>query len=231
MATKVEYGGKVQTLSNVIRGFEWHENETYEMFGIDFEGHPDYERWGKIRRLLTSEDPRIWPQDRFPLLKSSKGYRDLPKVDWDKIRKGIAEHGKRHFYLLAYAPNTSTGVLCGVSGGYLPIYLPYYTETKSVTYKVVAKYLHTHRWDYQNRYQLGPKFTIDLTCALNRWIDTGLSNEINFDTRKDNIKEFSDLILNKFQVGELKAVYYNTSVKSDEDMYATFGTVCSSCEN
>ncbi len=86
MATEVEYFSKLLSLSSVIRGFEWHENETYEMFGVEFEGHPDYERWGKIRRLLTSEDPRLWPQDRFPLLKSSKGYKDLPKVDWATIR-------------------------------------------------------------------------------------------------------------------------------------------------
>jgi NADH-quinone oxidoreductase subunit C len=29
------------TLTGVFRGAEWHERECYEMYGIDFEGHPN----------------------------------------------------------------------------------------------------------------------------------------------------------------------------------------------
>jgi NADH-quinone oxidoreductase subunit C len=31
----------VPTLTGVYGGADWHERETYEMFGIDFEGHPN----------------------------------------------------------------------------------------------------------------------------------------------------------------------------------------------
>ena len=33
-------GGSVPTLSGVWRGANWHERETAELYGVDFEGHP-----------------------------------------------------------------------------------------------------------------------------------------------------------------------------------------------
>jgi NADH:ubiquinone oxidoreductase subunit C len=40
----------VPTLIDVWRGAEYHERETHEMFGIDFQGHPDQ------RHILLPED-------------------------------------------------------------------------------------------------------------------------------------------------------------------------------
>lgn len=33
-------GGRVPTLSGVWRGANWHERETWELFGVEFDGHP-----------------------------------------------------------------------------------------------------------------------------------------------------------------------------------------------
>ncbi len=86
MSTKIDREKReIASLSGVYPGIEWHENETYEMFGINFIGHPDYKRWGRIRKILLSEDPRLFPKDRFPLLKDSGGYKNLPKVNWNEI--------------------------------------------------------------------------------------------------------------------------------------------------
>jgi NADH:ubiquinone oxidoreductase subunit C len=44
------------TLTDIYRGADWMERETYDMFGIDFEGHPGLEP-----RLLTVENFEGWP--------------------------------------------------------------------------------------------------------------------------------------------------------------------------
>jgi NADH-quinone oxidoreductase subunit C len=46
------------TLSGVYAGAEWHERETWELFGIVFAGHP------RLRRLLLPD----W-QEGFPMRK------------------------------------------------------------------------------------------------------------------------------------------------------------------
>jgi NADH-quinone oxidoreductase subunit C len=43
-------GGRVATLTGLWPGADWHERETWEMFGIDFDGHPD------LRPLLLPND-------------------------------------------------------------------------------------------------------------------------------------------------------------------------------
>ncbi len=44
------------SITDVYRGADWMERETYDMFGIDFEGHPSVEP-----RLLTVENFEGWP--------------------------------------------------------------------------------------------------------------------------------------------------------------------------
>ncbi len=52
----------VDTVSDIFPGFEWHERETHEMFGIDFKGHQD------LRLLLLPDEL----EGQYPLRKSFK---------------------------------------------------------------------------------------------------------------------------------------------------------------
>ena len=52
----------VPSLTSVWPAANWHERETWDLFGITFDGHPD------LRRILMPEEYVGWPQRRdFPV--------------------------------------------------------------------------------------------------------------------------------------------------------------------
>lgn len=53
----------VDSISPILRAAEWIEREIWELFGIDFKGHPD------LRRLLLGDE---WPKDEYPMRKDYK---------------------------------------------------------------------------------------------------------------------------------------------------------------
>jgi NADH:ubiquinone oxidoreductase subunit C len=52
----------IDALTTLFPGAEWMEREIWELFGIDFKGHPN------LKRLLLADD---WPQGKYPLRRSS----------------------------------------------------------------------------------------------------------------------------------------------------------------
>jgi NADH-quinone oxidoreductase subunit C len=56
--------GPVPSLAELWTSAEWNERETFDMFGIEFEGHPD------LRRILMPDD-----YTDFPLRKELPLYR------------------------------------------------------------------------------------------------------------------------------------------------------------
>jgi NADH-quinone oxidoreductase subunit C len=60
----VEEGNPVvDSVTSIWPGANWHERETYDMFGITFTGHPD------LRRLFLPEEFEYYPLRKdFPLM-------------------------------------------------------------------------------------------------------------------------------------------------------------------
>ena len=61
------HGAKMPTLTSVWPSAAWYEREAHDLFGIEFEGHPD------LRPLLLPDDVAQSPKDTTPPL-----HRDVP---------------------------------------------------------------------------------------------------------------------------------------------------------
>jgi len=53
---------EVDSITPLFVGADWIEREIWEMFGINFKGHPN------LKRLLLAED---WPEGEYPLRQKS----------------------------------------------------------------------------------------------------------------------------------------------------------------
>ena len=70
--TPVPEENRVPTISDIFQGANWHERETWEMFGVVFDGHP------RLEPLLLPEDAT----ELRPLLKGGDRVKTTDQVRW-----------------------------------------------------------------------------------------------------------------------------------------------------
>jgi NADH-quinone oxidoreductase subunit C len=77
-------GSNVPTVTDLWRTADYHEREVYDMFGIEFEGHPD------LRKILTPEDleGHVLRKD-FPLGETPTLFREGRFIDPAAFRAGV----------------------------------------------------------------------------------------------------------------------------------------------
>ncbi|MNI80737.1 NADH-quinone oxidoreductase subunit 5 [compost metagenome] len=57
-----EQNPTIPTATTIWKGANWMERETYDLFGVKFEGHPD------LRRILNMDDLGVHPMlKQYPL--------------------------------------------------------------------------------------------------------------------------------------------------------------------
>jgi NADH-quinone oxidoreductase subunit C len=83
-----EHDARLPSLSDLWPAFNWQERETFDMYGIRFEGHPDLRRIYLYEEFVGYPLRKDYPKDkRQPLVRRA----DLPEVPL-KAQKPQKEH-------------------------------------------------------------------------------------------------------------------------------------------
>lgn len=86
--TRVDEGAKLATVSHLWLGANWAEREVYDMFGVEFDGHPD------LRRILMYEEfvghplRKDYPIDKTQPLVPYRDVGDIEKLPPFGIEEG-----------------------------------------------------------------------------------------------------------------------------------------------
>jgi len=66
-------------VSDLWRSAEWHERETYDLFGVVYEGHPD------LRRILLTEDWKGHPLRKDYVYEDPDWLVELAKIRQSEV--------------------------------------------------------------------------------------------------------------------------------------------------
>jgi NADH-quinone oxidoreductase subunit C len=78
-------GEKLPSVTDLWGTADWHERETFDLFGLEFEGHPD------LRKILTPEDLDGHPLRKdFPLGETPTLFREGRFIDPAAFRAGLS---------------------------------------------------------------------------------------------------------------------------------------------
>jgi len=146
----------------------------------------------------------------------------LNNFDWVKLQQRIFEKGIRNFYIISLAPNSGTGILMWSSAGFLPVYNKEMVQTLGdLSLPILPRFIDKKYWGYKTKFQYHPKDIIKATSKISKWVDTGISMEMNISSESCKINEVSNAIIEGFLDGDLKTVYY--SMTADQG--------CTDCKN
>ena len=127
---------------------------------------------------------------------------------------------------MSYAPNTSSALVQGVTASYLPAHAKDSTQKLGdMIVPILPKFIQKRFWYYKTKFQYKTEDIINFTKVAQRWIDTGVSMELNINPSITNIKKISDAILLGFKEKEIKAVYYSLTIDGTKE------SACTDCAN
>ncbi len=179
--------------------------------------------WSQGRLLGNKSLPEI-------VLKSSN------KGRWLDLQLKILDYGIRNSQVMAIAPNTSSALVQGCTAGILPPYGRFVIDKSKVAVPIAPPYLEEFFWFYSENKTLNQHIIVDAVAAMQFWVDTGISMELNFNLnagvyfpeepqRYLKASDIYDVLISAWEQG-CKAIYYIRTVQKD-----SFEDSCVSCAN
>jgi ribonucleoside-diphosphate reductase alpha chain len=154
--------------------------------------------------------------------------------NWKNMLNRIKSNGIRNFLLLAQAPNTRTAMKLDVCASYLPPFDRAGNQAISdQIIPVFPKFIKTHSLFYKTKFEYKASSMIDVTKTIQKWIDTGVSFEVNLNPHTEGIAPFSHKALEAFSNNELKSLYYSLTINEETKKHDSpkEHNVCTDCAN
>jgi ribonucleoside-diphosphate reductase alpha chain len=147
------------------------------------------------------------------------------KLDWDKLREDIQEHGLRHSTLTAQMPSESSSVVSNATNGVEPPrdYLSVKKSKKGTLKQVVPQYGHlknsyTLLWDMESN-----DGYIKILAVMQKFFDQAISgnwsyNPENYDNGEVPVSVMARDLLTTYKYGWKTSYYQNTMDGKTEDV-------------
>lgn len=154
-----------------------------------------------------------------------------PDIDWYAVQHLIDQWGIRNSQLTSPAPNTTTSIFMDAGAGIMPVYSAFfYEDNKNGPMPVAAMHLKDNPLSYaRDLTKYLPWEMVDVTAAVQKFTDTGVSAEYLMDKNQEDFKArwLWDTIQRAWETGT-KAVYYVRTLKKGEKLVKG-ADVCVGC--
>ncbi len=141
-------------------------------------------------------------------------YRDA----WERVRIEVMEKGIRNGQLMAIAPNSSTGILQGVSPSILPSWRLHYVETTQFgSVSRLPFYVKDRALWYKAYTDIDMEAMIEFVAEQQKFVDSGISFELVLDLNnpdKSGLKYWYSLVDKAWKAG-IKTLYYTRFITED----------------
>lgn len=129
-------------------------------------------------------------------------------VEWQRLKKEVAQYGLYHAYRLAIAPTQSISYVQNATSSVMPIVQPIETRTyaNATTYYPMPYLSANNFFYYKSAYQMDPFKVIDLIAEIQAHIDQGVSTilHVNSDISTRQLARYYIYAAKK----GLKSLYY-----------------------
>jgi ribonucleoside-diphosphate reductase alpha chain len=151
--------------------------------------------------------------------------------EWAEIRQKVMEVGIRNGQLIAIAPNSSTGILHGVSPSILPAWKLMFVENTQLGNLIRLPYFVKDRALWYKAYpDTDMEKMIEFISSVQTFVDSGISFELvlNLNEKSKSGMKYWYSLVDKAWKSNLKTLYYTRFITSNSD---EFEQKCIGCAN